>query len=229
MSDIQWILDDLESMADPDYIQRMEYFGIKGAPRSLGIKHAVLKPYAKEIGKNQEVAEQLWEEPIHEAKHLAIWLSEPKKLVEPVAEKWTSDCYSWDLVDGIGMKVIPRTSYAWKKINEWSRREPEFEKRMSFATMVGVTLFEKKTPDEKIAKFLPIIEKEAWDDRNFVKKAVSWALRQIGKRSFYLNEMAIEAGERVYAQDSKAAKWIASDALRELRSEKVQIRLRKKS
>ena len=108
-------------------------------------------------------------------------------------------------------------------------REPEFEKRMSFATMVGVTLFEKKTPDEKIATFLPIIEKEAWDDRNFVKKAVNWALRQIGKRSFYLNEMAIEAGERIYAQDSKAAKWIASDALRELRSEKVQIRLRKKS
>lgn len=228
MKDLHWILTELESMSDPAYVEKMEYFGITGSLRSLGIKHAVLKPFAKEIGKNQELAEQLWNEPIHEAKHLGIWLAEPNKFSEESAEKWTSEAYSWDLVDGIGMKIIPRTPFAWQKVEEWSTREPEFEKRMAFATMVGIAIFEKKTPDEKIGTFLPIIEREAWDERNFVKKAVNWALRQIGKRSSFLNEQAIASAERIRAQDNKSAKWIAADALRELTSDKVQSRLRKK-
>lgn len=215
-------------MADPAYVEKMEYFGIKGATRSLGIKHAVLKPFSKEIKKNQELAEALWDEPIHEAKHLGIWLAEPKKFSERTAEKWTSECYSWDLVDGIGMKIIPKTSYAWQKVEEWSTREPEFEKRMAFATMVGIALHEKKTLDSEFLAYFTIMEREAWDERNFVKKAVNWALRTLGKRSLYLNEQAIICAERIQAQGTKSAKWIASDALRELRSEKVLARLEKK-
>lgn len=228
MKDLDWILSELESMADPAYIEKMEYFGIKGAPKSLGIKHAVLKPFSKEIGKNQALAEQLWNEPIHEAKHLGIWLAEPKKFSEEIAEQWTRESYSWDLVDGIGMKIIPKTGFAWQKVEEWSHREPEFEKRMSFATMVGITLVEKKTPDAEFLAFFPILEREAWDERNFVKKAVNWALRQLGKRSLYLNEQAIDSAKHIQAQDTKPAKWIAADALRELTGEKVQERLRKK-
>ena len=212
-------------MANPDYVSRMEYFGIKGAPEALGIKNEFLKVYAKELGKDQTRAEELWNVPIHECKHLATLTCEPKKLTEAVAEKWTAECYSWDLVDGLGMKIIPLTSFAFRKVEEWSRREPEYEKRMAFALMVGIVIRLKKESDKRIAEFFPIIERESWDDRNFVKKAVNWALRQIGKKNLNLNQLAIESAERIKMQDSKAARWIASDALRELKSDKIQTRL----
>lgn len=222
------ILKDLHDMADSEYISKMEYFGIKGAPEALGIKNTILKPYAKELGKDQDLANQLWDLPIHECKHLAILAAEHKKFTIEIAEKWTSECYSWDLVDGIGMKIIPKTPFAFEKVQEWSKREPEFEKRMAFALMVGITIHLKKTPDEKIAEFFSIIEREAWDERNFVKKAVNWALRQIGKKNLTLNFQAIEVAERIKLQGSKAARWIASDALRELKSDKIQARLHTK-
>ncbi|WP_420317998.1 DNA alkylation repair protein [Ekhidna sp.] len=226
MKTIKEILSDLQALSDPEYVSQMEYFGIKGG-KALGIKNAVLKPYAKGLGKNQSLSNELWEQPIHECKHLAILTAIPKEFSESIAEKWTSDCYSWDLVDGIGMKILPGTPFAFRKIDEWSKREPEFEKRMAFATMVGLTLKGAKQPDEKIVQFFPIIERESWDDRNFVKKAVNWALRQIGKRNPNLNLQAIEAAERIKLQDSKAARWIAADALRELKSESIQERLNK--
>ncbi|SNT15011.1 3-methyladenine DNA glycosylase AlkD [Ekhidna lutea] len=226
MKTIEEILSDLQSLADPEYISKMEYFGIKGG-QALGIKNAVLKPYAKEIGRNQELANELWNQPMHECKHLAILLAEPKLFTEEIAEKWTRECYSWDLVDGIGMKIIPQTDFAYRKVDEWSTREPEYEKRMAFATMVGLSLKGAKQPDEKIRLFFPIIEREAWDERNFVKKAVNWALRQIGKRNSSLNKEAIQVAERIKAQGSKAARWIATDALRELKSDKAQARLHK--
>ena len=148
---------------------------------------------------------------------------------EELAEKWTSECYSWDLVDGIGMKILPKTPFAFQKIDEWSKREPEFEKRMAFALMVGVTIHDKKLSDDRLASFFPIIERESWDERNFVKKAVNWALRQLGKKNLELNKLAIESAERIKSQNSKPARWIASDALRELQSEKIQDRLSAKS
>ncbi len=229
MKSIDEIVSDLHGMADPSYISKMEYFGIKDAPESLGIKNAYLKPYAKEIGRNQRLANELWGKPIHECKLLAIHISEPKLFTEELAEKWTSECYSWDLVDGIGMKILPKTPFAFQKIDEWSKREPEFEKRMAFALMVGVTIHDKKLSDDRLASFFPIIERESWDERNFVKKAVNWALRQLGKKNLELNKLAIESAERIKSQNSKPARWIASDALRELQSEKIQDRLSAKS
>ncbi|MEO9482139.1 MAG: DNA alkylation repair protein [Ekhidna sp.] len=228
MKDLDQILKDLKGMKDPAYISRMEYFGIRDAPKILGIKNAYLKPYAKEFGRNQPLANLLWEQPIHECKQLAIHIAESKNFTEELADKWTAECYSWDLVDGIAMKILPKTSYAFHKIEEWSRREAEYEKRMAFALMVGISIHCKKEPDARIAEFFPIIEREAWDDRNFVKKAVNWALRQIGKRSLQLNAQAIEVAERIRRQGSKPAKWIATDALRELKSDKIQERLRSK-
>lgn len=228
MKSVEQIMIDLESMADPEYIAKMEYFGIKKGTAALGIKHAVLKPYAKEIGRDQDLASELWSYPVHEAKLMAINLSEPKKFTEELADKWTRDCYSWDLVDGIGMKILHATDFVYFKIDEWSTREPEYEKRMAFAAMVGVSMHHKKTPDSRIADFFPIIERESWDDRNFVKKGVNWSLRQIGKRSLELNKQAIEVAEQIKTQDTKSARWIANDALRELQSDKIQERLIKK-
>lgn len=225
MKSLNAILKDLHDMADPEYISKMEYFGIKGAPEALGIKNTILKPYAKKLGKSQPLANELWDQPIHECKHLAILLSEHKAFTEDIAEKWTSDCYSWDLVDGIGMKIVPLTPYAFEKVEKWSQREPEFEKRMAFALMVGILIRRKKETDDRIASFFPIIERESWDERNFVKKGVNWALRQIGKKNLNLNSLAIEAAERIKSQDTKAARWIAADALRELKSDKIQARL----
>ena len=228
MKSLNEILEELQELADPQYVSQMEHFGIKGA-KALGIKNTVLKPYVKEIGKNQGLANALWNQGIHECKHLAILLTEPKLFTGEIAEKWTSECYSWDLVDGIGMKIIPKTDFAYDKIPTWSRREPEFEKRMAFASMVGLTIHDKNATNDQIATFLPVIEREAWDERNFVRKAVNWALRQIGKRNLTLNNLAIDTAERIYHQDSKSARWIASDALRELRSDKILDRLRGKS
>jgi len=227
MITLDQILADLDEMSNPEYVSTMEHFGIKGG-RALGIKNTVLKPYSKEIGRNQELACKLWDEPTHEAKLLALWISEPKKFTEEIAEKWVSESYSWDLIDSMGMKIVPKTDYAYTKVKEWSKRESEFEKRMAFATMVGIVLHHKKEPDETMIKFLPIIEREAWDERNFVKKAVNWALRTIGKRSMYLNKLAIESAKIIQKQDTKSARWIASDAIRELEGEKVQGRLRAK-
>lgn len=223
---VEEILTDLQAMANPEYIKKMEYFGING-DQALGIMNADLKPYAKTVDRSQVLAEALWQQPIHEAKHLSILLTEPKKLTEETAEKWVAQLYSWDICDGLGMKVFPKTSFGMKKALEWTTRHPEFEKRAGFATMVGNTL-NRKIPDSSIESFFPIIMREAWDERNFVKKAVNWALRQAGKRSLYLNKKAIECAEGIKSQDTKSARWIANGALRELRSDVIQERLEKK-
>lgn len=227
MKSVDEILSDLQLLANPEYVSKMEYFGIKGG-KAFGIKNAILKPYAKEIGRDQSLANILWNQSFHECKHLAVLLAEPTFFTEEIAEKWISECYSWDLVDGIGMKILPKTNFALGKIEEWSKREPEYEKRMAFATMVGFSLKGSNQTDETVLQFIPIIERESWDDRNFVKKGINWALRQIGKRNSYLNAMAIEVAERIKLQGSKAAKWIATDALRELTSDKIQARLQPK-
>lgn len=226
MKTVEEIIEDLHRMANPTYIKKMEYFGID-AGQALGIMNGDLKPYAKTLGKSQEVAEVLWQYPIHEAKHLSILLSEPLKLSEGIAEKWVSQLYSWDVCDGLGMKVFSKTSFGMIKAVEWTTREPEFEKRAGFATMVGITL-NRKISDALIESFFPIFELEAWDERNFVKKAVNWALRQAGKRNLELNKKAIECAERIKLQNTKAARWIANDALRELKSETIQERLEKR-
>ena len=226
MKEIKEILSDLKDLENPEYISKMQHFGIE--PRNaLGIKSAQLKPYAKTLGKNQELADNLWNEAIHEAKLLAILLMEPKKITEIKAEKWVKELYSWDVCDGLGMKIFPKTPFAIEKAKEWCRRKNEFEKRAGFATIVGITL-DRKISDDIIEEFFKEIEEEAWDDRNFVKKAVNWSLRQIGKRNLELNQKAITVAERVLTQETKSSKWIAKDALRELKSHIIQERLKKK-
>ena len=143
-------------------------------------------------------------------------------------DAWAKDFDNWATVDGTCCYLFCRTPYAYEKATEWSGKKPEFIKRAGFSLMAYLAVHDKTAADEKLAEFLPIIEKHSDDERNFVKKAVNWALRQIGKRSMDLNELAIEAAERIKLQNTRSARWIASDALRELKSPKVLDRLTKK-
>jgi 3-methyladenine DNA glycosylase AlkD len=223
----QEIVKRLESMADPKWLENSKRLGID-TKKALGISIWDLRKIAKEIGKNQELAEALWKTDIHEARLLAGYIADSEKISESVIEQWVLDFNSWDLVDQV-MDVIALSPFGYEKAIEYSSRKEEFVKRTGFVLMAGLSVFDKKAPDEKFIQFFPIIIRESTDDRNFVKKAVNWALRNIGKRNMNLNRKAIETAVQISKIDSKTAKWIASDALRELKSEKIQARFKTKS
>jgi len=145
---------------------------------------------------------------------------------EAQMEAWVADFDSWDVCDGVCGNLFDRTPFALDKAVEWSNREPEFEKRAAFALMASAAVHRKDLPDAAFASLLPLIRGQATDERNYVKKALSWALRQIGKRSAGLNSKAIRTAEQIERIDARAARWVAHDALRELRSDAVQARLR---
>lgn len=224
---VQEIIQDLKNRSDPSYVKGMMRFGIDGSS-ALGIRIPQLRKLAKQLGKDHDLALSLWETAIHEARLLAIFIDEPAKVTEAQLELWVSDLRSWDICDQ-ACSLFDRTSFAHDKAKEWSIREPEFEKRAGFALMATMAVHCKILSDDVFLEFLPIIEREAHDERNFVKKAVNWALRQIGKRSIFLLPKAIATTEAIHAQGSKSARWIANDALRELTKESMEERLRKKS
>lgn len=203
----------------------MSHFGIN--PESaLGIKIPVLRGMAKELGKDHELALALWASGVHEARILASMIDDPKLVTEGQLESWAAEINSWDLCDQCCGNLFDRSPYAYDKALEWSSREAEFVKRAGFALMAYLAVHDKKAPDETFENFYPAIAAQARDERNFVKKAVNWALRQIGKRNRSLNESALAVVSEIEQIDSKAARWIAADARRELTSEKVQARLR---
>ena len=142
-------------------------------------------------------------------------------------EDWVKHINSWDICDQVCMNFFEKTPLAWKKINDWSNREEEFVKRTAFSLIACLAWHDKKAEDEKLIELFPVIIRGATDERNFVKKAVNWALRNIGKRNPNLNKAAINSAREIQRLDSKAARWIASDAIRELESEAVQTRLSK--
>ena len=221
------ILSDLKFMGSKQNVEGMKRFGIQ-PDRALGIRTPQLRKYAKRLGKNHELAKELWQTGIHEARHLATLIDDPEKVTEKQMEAWAADIASWDICDGTCSNLFDKTHFAWKKAIEWTARKEEFVKRAGFVLMATLSVHDKKAPDEKFRQFFPYIEKEASDERNFVKKAVNWALRAIGKRNGALNIEAIEYAKRIYNQGSKSTRWIATDALRELKSKKVQTRLAKK-
>jgi len=219
------ILLTLKGLANPDNVAGMARYGIS-TQNTLGISIYTLRPLAKEIGVDHELALELWESGIHEARILAGYIADPKQMTEAQMERWTADFNSWDICDQVCSSLFDRTPYAYPKAFEWSERQEEFVKRAGFVLMAALSVHDKKAPDSQLEAFLPVIVREACDGRNFVKKAVNWALRQIGKRNHMLNELAIETAQSISQLDCKAARWIAADALRELTSEKVQSRLR---
>ena len=189
----------------------------------------VLHKFAKQIGKDHRLAQRLWESGIHEARILATLIGESKKVTAAEMERWARGFDSWDVVDAACCYLFAQARPAWSKVAAWSNRREEFVKRASFSLMAYLSYKDKTTADGRFARFLRMIEREAYDERNFVKKAVNWALRNIGKRNVRLNHEAIRAAERIRRQKTRAARWIAADALRELKSAPVQARLKRKA
>jgi 3-methyladenine DNA glycosylase AlkD len=221
---VDQILARLESLGSPEDAAGMARFGIN-VEKAYGIRIPELRKLAKELGRDHDLALALWETGMHEARILASMVDDPKQVSETQMEAWVRDFNSWDLCDQCTGNLFDRTPLAYAKAREWAAREPEFEKRAGFALMAWLAVHDKQAPDEKFSAFLPVIEREAGDERNFVRKAVNWALRQIGKRNAALNAEAIAMAKKLQRMDSKAAQWNANDALKELTSEKVQARL----
>jgi 3-methyladenine DNA glycosylase AlkD len=218
------VLGRLEALESPKDREGMARFGIRPR-RALGISVVKLRAIAKEIGRNHDLALELWASGIHEARILATIIDDPQLVSRAQMESWVQDFDSWDLCDQACMNLFWRTEDGVEMAFEWAGREEEFVKRASFALMARFATKRSKASDELLESFLPVIEKAADDDRNFVRKAVNWALRGIGKRNAHLNALAIECAERIRAQDTKGSRWIANDAHRELTSDKVRARL----
>ena len=216
----------LERMGDRSRLEGMARFGIDTG-RAVGVTVTELRRFARDLGRDHELAAALWASGVHEARLLASLVDDPDMVSEAQMEAWVADLDSWDVCDGVCGNLFDRTPFALDKAVEWSSREPELEKRAAFALVASAAVHRKDLPDAAFASLLPVIRAEATDERNYVKKAVSSALRQIGKRSSGLNPLAIRTAEQIERIDSRAARWVARDALRELRSDAVQARLRK--
>ena len=221
----------LRSLGSRENVAGMERFAIV-TQESFGVPTPVLKQFAREVKKQaadrHALAQELWESGIYDARAIAVLIDDPKLVTRKQMDTWAKDFDNWATVDGACCYLFCRTPYAYEKAVEWAGKDREFIKRAGFSLMAYLAVHDKKAPDQKLAAFLPLIEENSDDDRNFVKKAVNWALRQIGKRNLDLNKLAIETAEQIKLQNSKPARWIAADALRELRSDAVGQRLKKK-
>jgi 3-methyladenine DNA glycosylase AlkD len=214
-------------MADPANVAGMSRYGI-GTAGTLGVSMPALRAMAREARRRAGPRERhalalaLWDSGVHEARILAALVDEPGRVTEAQAERWAKDLDSWDVCDQLCSNLLDRTSFAWKKAVAWAGREEPFVKRAGFALMAALAVHDREAPDAAFEPLLALAEREAGDQRNFVKKAVNWALRQIGKRSPHLCRRAVAVARRIAKKDSKAARWIAADALRELAAATAQ-------
>lgn len=225
--DAKRVLRELRSLGTRRNVEGMARFGIV-AKDVYGVSKPKLDELAREIGRNHSLGLQLWETGNHDARILAGLIAERKLVTSKQMERWVRDFDNWDVCDGTCCHLFVFAAPAWQKAHSWSRRKKEFEKRAAFALAAFLACHDKKAPDAEFREYLEVIEREAWDERNFVRKAVNWALRNVGKRNLPLNRAAIASAQRIALQDSRAARWIAADALRELKSEAVQTRLRRR-
>jgi len=205
----------LQELANPANVAGMARFGIN-SENTLGVPIPVLRRVARETGRSHPVARVLWASGIHEARILATMVEEPELVTRRQMDAWARQFDSWDVCDQACMNLFRYTPFAFEKAAEWARAKPDFVRRAGFALMAALAGKAKGAPDAQFEAFFPLIAEAAGDDRNFVKKAVNWALRGIGKRNPALREKAIAVAEEIRRQDSRAAKWIAGDALREL-------------
>jgi 3-methyladenine DNA glycosylase AlkD len=214
------VVEKLKSLKNPKNVEGMARFGIRPKAEVLGIPIPELRKIGKEIGKNHKLALQLFDSKIHEAQILAGFIAQPEEFTKSQIEKWVKAFDSWDVVDQVCSAAIDKTKFVPEIIFEFAEREEEFVKRTAFTLICCLTVHDKKAKDSYFIKFFPLIKKAATDERNFVKKAVNWALRQIGKRNKKLNVKAMKIAKEIQKINSKSAKWIASNALSELINEK---------
>ena len=222
--DLDEILERLKAGSDPESLAGMARVGISTAD-AFAVKVPILRAIAREAGRDHDLASELWKHGYRETRILAGMIDDPEVVTEEQMDSWVSEFRDWEVCDQACMNLFERTPFAYSKAVDWSSSDEEFVKRAGYVMMARLAVGKKGVDDDGLAAFLPLIVKGAADDRNFVKKGVNWALRQIGKRNLALNILAIETGEEILSMDSKSARWIASDALRELRSEQVQQRL----
>ncbi|HZK50728.1 MAG TPA: DNA alkylation repair protein [Actinomycetota bacterium] len=222
--DVDQVLQRLRALESPRDREGMARFGIN-PDHALGISVTKLRAIAKETGRDHDLALELWASGIHEARILATIVDDPELVSKQQMQSWVEDFDSWDLCDQACMNLFWRVDGSVELAFEWASLDDELVKRAAFALMARFATKRAKAPDDLLESFLPVIEKAADDDRNYVRKAVNWALRGIGKRNLHLNELAIASAGRIRARDTKSAGWIANDALQELTSDKVRARL----
>ena len=225
MSSSTEILEKLKSKSRNDQLEGMARYGIKTDNR-LGVSIPDIRKIAKDFGKNHEIALELWKTGYADAKITAALIDEPEKVTETQMEEWVNGIDSWDVCDQICMNLFDKTPYAWKKIIDWSERNEEFAKRTAFSLLACLAWHDKHADDNKFIEYFPLIKKNASDDRNYVKKAVSWSLRHIGKRNLNLQKAALKLADEIKQIDSKTAKWIGSDVIRDLNSDPTKRRLK---
>ncbi len=226
MTDHEAVIAQLRTLANPVNAAGMRRFGIRPHTELLGISVTVLRDLAKPLKKNHTLALNLWDAGIHEARLMASFIADPKQMTDTLVETWAHSFDSWDLVDQT-CGLFQKTVLAWELPSRWCAAEAEFVKRAGFVMIVALAMHDKKAEDSRYLGFLPLIVREAHDDRNFVRKAVNWALRALGKRSHFLNSHAVEVARQLKTMEPKAARWIGSDAYRELTSDAILKRLKR--
>lgn len=220
------VLRELASRPDPHAVAGMARYGIVAKKVYGGWSTPALKQFARAIGRNHALAQELWASEIFEARALATMIEEPAKVSARQMNQWAKDFDSWAICDGACINVFRYTRFAHQKCVEWSARPEEFVKRAAFSLVAGLAVADKGASDEVFLKFLPLIKSAARDERKMVMKGVNWALRQIGKRNARLNRAALAVSDEIHRLNSRAARWIASNARRELESPAVQRRLK---
>jgi 3-methyladenine DNA glycosylase AlkD len=221
-------VDELVRRGEKRNVEGMARFGIR-SKKICGVSKPKMDEIARAIGKNHDLGLKLWQTGIHDARLLGMLISEPELVTAAQMERWVRDFDNWDVCDGTCCHLFVDAKPAWAKAFSWSRRRKEFTKRAGFALGAFLAIHDKAAADVPFRRFLKVIEREAWDDRNFVRKAANWALRNIGKRNHRLNRAAIESAERIRRGGTRTGRWIAADALRELKSDAVQRRLMRKA
>ncbi len=219
----QTIIEQLKSYANPKNVEGMARYGIN-TDKTLGVNVTKLREIAKAAGRNHQLAMDLWNSEIHEARILAGFVDKPNEVTEAQMDAWANDFDSWDICDGTCNHLFDKTPFAYDKAISWCQQEKEYVRRAGFVLMATLAVHDKKAPDDKLTQFFPYIIRYASDERNFVKKAINWALRQIGKRNVTLCSQSLAVADQLLSLDSKAARWVARDAIRELEKKLPEIR-----
>ena len=212
---VQEALSSLRQMSTQHDRENLARFGIN-ATRAFGVSMANVQALAKRLGRSHELAEALWQTGWYEARLLTSFVDEPARVTPEQMDRWCRDFDNWGICDTVCFKLFDQTPHAWAKVTEWSGEDDEFVKRAAFALLASLAGHDKKAGDERFLATLPLIERAATDERNFVKKGVSWALRGIGRRNAALHAAAMEVSRRLSASPEPAARWVGKDALRDL-------------
>jgi 3-methyladenine DNA glycosylase AlkD len=218
--DVDSVVASLKRLASKRYRDGMSRYGLP-SDNAFGVPVGAIQKLAKRLGRNHDLALALWKTGWYEARMLAAFIDEPERVTPAQMDRWCRDFDNWGICDTVCFHLFDRTPHAFRKVTQWAGRRDEFVKRAAFALLACLALHDKRTGDEPFARCLPLVERAATDERNFVKKGVSWALRGIGRRSLDLNVAAVEVARRLGASSNAAARWVGKDALRELTSPAV--------